>query len=56
MIYPVSIEVAGPLAMFTRPDTGGTPTSYPVPTLSACKGIFEAIAFLSSGDPLCQET
>jgi len=31
-------------------DTGGTPTSYPVPTWSACKGIFEAIAFLSSGD------
>jgi CRISPR-associated protein Cas5d len=50
MTYPISIEVAGPLAMFTRPDTGGTPTSYPVPTWSACKGIFEAIAFLSSGD------
>jgi CRISPR-associated protein Cas5d len=50
MSYPICIEVAGPLAMFTRPDTGGTPTSYPAPTWSACKGIFEAIAFLSSGD------
>jgi CRISPR-associated protein Cas5d len=50
VVYPINIEVAGPLAMFTRPDTGGTPTSYPVPTWSACKGIFEAIAFLSSGD------
>ena len=47
--YPVQIEVAGPLAMFTRPDTGGTPTSYPVPTWSACKGIFESIAFLADG-------
>ena len=36
--------------MFARPDTGGTPTSYPVPTWSACKGIFESIAMLSSGD------
>ncbi len=35
--------------MFARPDTGGTPTSYPVPTWSACKGIFEAIAMLADG-------
>lgn len=48
--YPVSIEVAGPLAMFARPDTGGTPTSYPAPTWSAAKGILESIAFLSSGE------
>jgi CRISPR-associated protein Cas5d len=47
--YSVQIEVAGPLAMFARPDTGGTPTSYPVPTWSACKGIFESIAMLRSG-------
>lgn len=48
--YPVCIEVAGPLAMFARPDTGGTPTSYPVPTWSACKGIFESIAMLARGN------
>lgn len=48
--YSVQMEVAGPLAMFARPDTGGTPTSYPVPTWSACKGMFESIAFLASGD------
>lgn len=47
--YEVTIEVEGPAAMFARPDTGGTPTSYPVPTWSACKGIFESIAFLSDG-------
>jgi CRISPR-associated protein Cas5d len=47
--YPVEFEVAGPLAMFARPDTGGTPTSYPVPTWSAAKGLFEAIAFFSDG-------
>src|SRR6185295_10271860 len=48
--YSVKLEIAGPLAMFARPDTGGTPTSYPVPTWSACKGIFESIAMLKSGD------
>jgi CRISPR-associated protein Cas5d len=37
------MEVAGPIALFARPDTGGAPTSYPVPTKSAAKGIFEAI-------------
>lgn len=48
--YEVSLEVSGPLAMFTRPDTGATPTSYPVPTWSACKGIFESIARLPRGE------
>ncbi len=47
--YQVSFEVAGPLAMFARPDTGGTPTSYPVPTWSASKGLFESIAFFADG-------
>lgn len=48
--YSVQLEIAGPAAIFARPDTGGTPTSYPVPTWSAAKGIFESIAFLCSGD------
>jgi CRISPR-associated protein Cas5d len=34
--------------MFTRPDTGSAFVSYPVPTYSAAKGIFEAIARLKS--------
>lgn len=42
--YPtIELEVAGPAAMFTRPDTGATPISYPVPTYSAAKGMFEAV-------------
>ncbi len=41
--YTISFEIAGPTAMFTRPDTGATPISYPVPTFSAAKGMFEAI-------------
>jgi len=42
--YPtIALEVAGPAAMFTRPDTGATPISYPVPTYSAAKGMFEAV-------------
>jgi CRISPR-associated protein Cas5d len=47
--YRVQLEVAGPLAMFARPDTGGTPTSYPIPTWSAAKGLFESIAFFADG-------
>ncbi len=47
--YKVAFEVAGPLAMFARPDTGGTPTSYPAPTWSAAKALFESIAFLADG-------
>jgi CRISPR-associated protein Cas5d len=41
--YEVSMEIAGPAAMFTRPDTGAAPVSYPVPTFSAAKGMFEAV-------------
>lgn len=42
--YTVSLEVAGPAAIFTRPDTGASFVSYPVPTYSALKGIFECVA------------
>jgi len=41
--FDVSFEVAGPAAMFARPDTGSTPISYPVPTYSAARGMFEAV-------------
>ena len=41
--YEIALEIAGPAAMFTRPDTGSTPISYPVPTASAAKGIFDAV-------------
>lgn len=41
--YKVELEIAGPTAMWTRPDTGSSPVSYPAPTYSACKGIFESI-------------
>ncbi len=47
--YEVRMEIAGSLAMFARPDTGATPTSYPVPTWSAAKAIFESIAFFKDG-------
>lgn len=41
--YEVAFEVAGPAAMFARPDTGSAPVSYPVPTASAAKGMFDAV-------------
>lgn len=44
--YQVSLEIAGPTAIWTRPDTGDAPTSYPVPTRSAVKGIFESVLWL----------
>jgi CRISPR-associated protein Cas5d len=47
--YPaIALEVTGPVAMFTRPDTGVTPISYPVPTYSAAKGLFEAVLWRSN--------
>lgn len=46
--YPISLEISGPTAMWTRPDTGDTPVSYPVPSLSASKGIFESIVRLET--------
>ena len=47
--YEISMEISGPFAMWSRPDTGATPTSYPVPTWSAVKGIFESVAFFNDG-------
>ena len=41
--YEIKIEIAGQTAMWTRPDTGDCPVSYPAPTFSAVKGIFESI-------------
>jgi len=41
--YPVAFEIAGPTAMFTRPDTGSSPVSYPAPTKSALKAMFECV-------------
>jgi len=46
--FDVFFEIAGPAAMFTRPDTGATPISYPAPTYSAAKGMFESIARVKS--------
>jgi CRISPR-associated protein Cas5d len=41
--YEVALEISGATAMWTRPDTGDCPVSYPTPTYSAVKGIFESI-------------
>lgn len=42
--YSVEFEVEGPAAIFTRPDSGAGFQSYPVPTYSALKGMFECVA------------
>ena len=42
-VYPIACELSGPNAMWTRPDTGDAPVSYPAPTLAAVKGIFEFV-------------
>lgn len=47
-IYSVALEIAGPSAMWTRPDTGDSPVSYPAPTYSAAKGIFESILWIQA--------
>src|SRR4030065_288748 len=41
--YEIKIEISGRAAMWTRPDTGDCPVSYPAPTYSATKGIFESM-------------
>lgn len=46
--YTVSLEISGPTAMWTRPDTGDSPVSYPAPTYSAVKGIFESILWIQA--------
>ena len=48
--HPVQLEIAGPTAMWTRPDTGDAPVSYPAPTFSAAKGMFESICWLKSAN------
>ncbi len=37
------MELAGNTALWSRPDSGDSPTSYIAPTFSAVKGIFESI-------------
>lgn len=41
--YPIEMELEGITAMWTRPDTGSCPVSYPAPTYSAVEGIFKSI-------------
>lgn len=41
--YSIKMEISGPTAMWTRPDTGDAPVSYPMPTFSAAKGLFESV-------------
>ena len=47
--YPVKMEIAGPTAMWTRPDTGDCPVSYPAPTCSAVRNIFQSILWGQGG-------
>lgn len=44
MSYRVQFEIAAPAAIFTRPDSGASFVTYPAPTYSALKGIFECVA------------
>ena len=44
MTYSVAMEIEGPAAIFTRPDSGASFVSYPAPTYSAVKGMFECVA------------
>ena len=48
--YPIALQISGPTAMWTRPDTGAAPVSYPAPTFSAAKAIFESIVWLKNAE------
>lgn len=41
--YQVSMEIAGDTAIWTRPDCGDSPCSYPAPTFSAVRALFESV-------------
>jgi CRISPR-associated protein Cas5d len=41
--YLIEMEIAGDTAMWTRPDTGDSPVTYPAPPYSATKASFESI-------------
>lgn len=45
--YTLQLEISGPTALWTRPDTSSSPVSYVAPTCSAEKGIFEGSAGVS---------
>lgn len=44
--YPIEMEIAGNTALFTRPDSGDSPCSYPAPTFSAVRGLFQSVLWL----------
>lgn len=48
--YRIACEISGPTAIWTRPDTGDAPVSYPAPSFAAVKGIFESIVWLKSAE------
>lgn len=41
--YQISMEISGNTAIWTRPDCGDSPCSYPAPTYSAVRGLFESV-------------
>ncbi|MGN0482808.1 MAG: CRISPR-associated protein Cas5 [Lachnospiraceae bacterium] len=41
--YPIEMEIEGNTAIWTRPDSGDSPVSYPVPTFAAVKALFESV-------------
>lgn len=42
--YQVAVEIAGPAAIWVRPDSGASFTTYPAPTYSAVQGILDCVA------------
>ena len=41
--YSITMEISGNTALWTRPDSGDSPCSYPAPTYSATRGLFENV-------------
>lgn len=41
--YSIQMEISGTTAIWTRPDSGDSPVSYPAPTYSAVKALFETV-------------
>ncbi len=46
--YSISMEISGEMGMWARNDTGSEKGTYPIPTFSALKGVFESILYIPS--------
>jgi CRISPR-associated Cas5-like protein len=48
--YPIALEVSGPLGMFADSLSGSEAVSYPLPPISACRGMIDSIIYCPNAE------